>query len=135
MNALDDSTTLASIGWGNADAITDDLVDTRVVGDEWGEAWDAAKRADPDATVADLRNILLCAARQGALEDLHGLWARWCGDDWPGNPTVAEWIGDGGPTTREGLEAHLLASEGPVADATCRAWLATVLAQFLRVAA
>ena len=52
------NTKLADIGYDNADAINDELIDTTIVGDDWGWAWDRVTRHNPGATVEDLRDTL-----------------------------------------------------------------------------
>lgn len=49
-------TPLSNIPWDEADQIGDDLIDTRIVGDEWGYAWSRIVRSG--GTVGDLRDEL-----------------------------------------------------------------------------
>jgi hypothetical protein len=50
----------------NMDVITDDLIDTRIVGDDWGEALDQVLRSEgvETATVGDLSRVLHDRARE-----------------------------------------------------------------------
>ena len=53
-------TPLSNIDWDAASDIGEDLIDTDLVGDEWGWAWDRVIRAG--GTVRDLRDELIAAS-------------------------------------------------------------------------
>jgi len=56
------STRLADIGYDGLSAVPDSLIDSTVVGQDWGPAMDRCLRANPDATLGDLRDELLSEA-------------------------------------------------------------------------
>jgi len=60
-------TRLATIDWDDAAFIGDDLIDTDLVGDVWGEEWESVCR--DDGTVRDLRDLLIRVDRMGRVEE------------------------------------------------------------------
>ena len=59
---MDLSTRLTDIGYDGLCAVPDSLIDTAVIGQDWGLAMDRCLRANPDATLGDLRDELLSEA-------------------------------------------------------------------------
>jgi len=60
-------TRLETIDWDDAAVIGDDLIDTDLVGDVWGEEWESVCR--DDGTVRDLRDLLFRVDRMGRVEE------------------------------------------------------------------
>lgn len=101
-------TRLADIGYDNAGGIGEDLIDTRIAGQDWGMAWSRTLRSNEDATVADLRQMMVLdreldtlsyQLHRGAVEEL--LPKELQRDASPIDPTVWEQAVEGGYTVHD----------------------------------